>query len=165
MQVSAATEAARVGVTGGSRGMSALSGNDFMNLLIKQLQFQDPLEPMGNEEMMRQMATIRELEMNTRLTQRLEQLTDQQRFGAAAALIGRHVKGTLTDANGNVFEVEGNVQSVVFTARGEIILQLDNGENLPLANLAQVSDPPPAGATAKQAKALDVINAIWGNKK
>lgn len=146
MQVSAAASTGQASAVTNNRGMSALSSEDFMNLLIKQLQLQDPMEPMGDEEMMKQMAIIRELEMNTRLTERLEQLTDQQRFGSAAVLIGRHVKGTLTDANGNKFTVEGQVQSVVFTSKGEIMLELDTGQTLPLAKLEEVKDPPAAAA-------------------
>ncbi|GMU24651.1 MAG: hypothetical protein AMXMBFR13_47250 [Phycisphaerae bacterium] len=123
------------------RGMSGISGQDFMNLLIKQLQYQDPLEPMGNEEMMKQMSTIRELEMNTRLTQRLEQLSDQQRFGSAAALIGKQVKGAVTDEEGNLFELEGIVASVVFSSSGEVLLELEGGDVLPLSGVQQVTNP------------------------
>lgn len=136
------TAAAQVRATGPSRGIAGLAGEDFMNLLIKQLQYQDPLQPMTNEEMIKQMSTIRELEMNTRLTERLEQLTEQQRFGSAAALIGRHVQGTVTDEQGNEFPIEGVVQSIVFTPRGDIMLELDTGDTLPLANLEAVKDAP-----------------------
>src|SRR5690606_13567292 len=83
--------------------LGSISGDDFMKVLITQLQFQDPLKPMDNEQMVQQMATIRELEMNTNLSNKLAQLTDQQRFGAAAALIGKQVKGTMMDAEGNEF--------------------------------------------------------------
>lgn len=149
MDISATASAAQAGQASGSKGLSGLAGEDFMNLLIKQLQLQDPLQPMGNEEMMRQMATIRELEMNTRLTERLEQLTDQQRFGSAATLIGRHVKGTLTDAEGNEFPVQGVVRSVVFTSKGEVMLELDTGDVLPLSKMEEIMDSPaPAPAAA-----------------
>jgi hypothetical protein len=32
-------------------GLGGISGNDFMNILVKQLQMQDPMKPMTNEEM------------------------------------------------------------------------------------------------------------------
>jgi flagellar basal-body rod modification protein FlgD len=122
------------------KGMSGISGDDFMKILIKQLQMQDPLEPMNNQEMIAQMSTIRELEMNTRLSQKLEQLTDQQRFGSAASLIGKHVKGTVSDAEGNEFDKEGVVVSIRFTSKGEAILELDSGQVLPLTNLEEVKN-------------------------
>jgi flagellar basal-body rod modification protein FlgD len=121
-----------------NNGLSAITGEDFMNLLIKQLQYQDPLQPMTNQEMMQQMSTIRQLEMNTTLTSRLQQLTGQQSFGSAASLIGKHVKGAVADANGNAFKMEGVVKSVLFTPKGDVLLELEDGSNLPLANLEQV---------------------------
>ena len=128
-------------VSTGRGGLGSISGEDFMKLLITQLQFQDPLKPMDNQQMVQQMATIRELEMNTNLSNKLAQLTDQQRFGAAAALMGKHVKGTMIDAEGNEFVAEGKVTSIRFTHKGEVILELDNGQSLPLAKLEEVRDP------------------------
>jgi flagellar basal-body rod modification protein FlgD len=124
-----------------------------MNLLIKQLQYQDPLQPMTNQEMMQQMSTIRQLETNTQLSERLQQITDQERFGSAAALIGRHVKGTVTDENGNEFSMEGVVKSVLFTPEGKVLLELESGDTLPMANLEQVMDDPSATAANTQTNA------------
>lgn len=122
----------------GSAGLAGISGEDFMNILVKQLQMQDPMKPMSNQEMVAQLATIRELEMNTRLSGRLEQLTDQQRFGSAAILIGKQVKGSVSDAAGNEFETDGIVTGVRFTRQGEVMLELDSGEVLPLSGLKEV---------------------------
>jgi len=129
-----------------STGLAGISGDDFMNILVKQLQMQDPFKPMTNEEMVAQLSTIRELEMNTRMSGRLEQLTDQQRFGSAAALIGKYVKGTVSDANGNPFSLEGIVTGIRFTERGEVILELDTGDILPLVGVEQVTHPEGAPA-------------------
>jgi flagellar hook assembly protein FlgD len=101
---------------------------------------QDPMKPMTNQEMVAQLATIRELEMNTRLAGRLEQLTDQQRFGSAAVLIGKHVKGSVTDAEGTEFETAGIVTGVRFTPKGEVLLELDTGEYMPMAALREVKN-------------------------
>jgi flagellar basal-body rod modification protein FlgD len=131
--------------TAGGRGMSGLSGDDFMMILLKQLQLQDPMQPMSNQEMVSQMSTIRELELNTRLSRKLEQLTDQQRYGSAAALLGKYVTGTLSDDNGNLFPMEGVVMGIRFTPTGEAMLELDTGQQLPLSKLESVTD---AGAAA-----------------
>jgi len=130
------------GTTVAARGdLGSVTGMDFLNVLVKQLQMQDPFEPMTNEEMVSQISTIRELEMNTRLSTRLEQLTDQQRFGGASALIGRQVKGVVYDANGNGYELEGMVTGVRFTERGETLLELDTGESMPLSAVQVVTAP------------------------
>jgi len=142
--------------TSASDGLSSLTGEDFMNLLIQQLSNQDPLTPMSNEEMLNQISTIRQVEMNTRLTERLEQLTEQQRFGASAELIGKQVKGTVTDEDDNEYTKEGVVTSVVYGADGEITLELDNGESVPLSSLEEVTEP-----TSKTAgsSSLKLVNA------
>ena len=123
------------------RDMAGITGEDFMNIMIKQLQLQDPFEPMTNQEMIAQMSTIRELEMNSRLTQRLEQLTDQQRFSSAAGLIGKQVQGTVADAAGNEFTLSGVVTGIEFTESGEALLQLAGGAKLPITSLEKVTDP------------------------
>jgi len=128
-------------------GLSGISGDDFMKILIKQLQMQDPMQPMNNQEMVQQMSTIRELEMNTRLSQKLEQLTDQQRFGSAASLIGKKVKGTVSDDEGNDFDRDGVVVSVRFTSRGEAMLELDSGQILPLVDVEEVKNADGSDAT------------------
>ena len=119
-------------------GLGGISGEDFLNILLKQLQFQDPFEHMGNEEMAQQIATIRELEVNTRLGAKLEAITDQERVGSAAALIGKYAKGSVSDAEGNTFEAEGVVTGVRFNRDGEVILELDTGDALPLSGLTEV---------------------------
>lgn len=138
ISATASTTSATNAVT--SEGLAGLSGEEFMEILVKQLQMQDPMSPMTNQEMVAQLSTIRELEMNTRLSTKLEQLTDQQRYGSAAALIGKQVRGTVTDADGNAFTTEGVVTGIRFTEKGEVLLDLDSGGVLPLASLEQVTN-------------------------
>lgn len=142
-----------VSAGGTTAGLSGISGEDFMNILVKQLQMQDPFEPMTNEEMVSQLSTIRELEMNTRMSGKLEQLTEQQRFGSAAALIGKHVAGVVANADGDEFAVDGIVTGVTFTEKGEVMLELDTGEVLPLASLKMVRNADGTGLTLVDASA------------
>ncbi|MGQ9649218.1 MAG: flagellar hook assembly protein FlgD [Phycisphaerae bacterium] len=154
MQVSATQyTAGSTAQTTTQRDVSGISGQDFMKILIKQLQLQDPFEPMTNQEMISQMATIRELEMNTRLTERLEQLTDQQRVASASGLIGRQIKGVVTDSNGNEYELEGLVTGIEFTSNGEILLRLDNGLRLPITSLTEVTEPQLDRETGQESEA------------
>jgi flagellar basal-body rod modification protein FlgD len=125
--------AAAVGV-----GLDGLKGEDFMKILMKQLQYQDPLKPMDNAEMINQIARIRELETNTKLSNKLERLGDQERFGSAAVLIGKYVRGAVQDAEGNTYQMEGTVTGVRFNDKGEALLELDSGDLLPLEALIRV---------------------------
>ena len=140
--VSVNTSGTSTGAISGSTtaGVDGLSGQDFMKILMKQLQYQDPFKPMDNGEMIDQIAKIRELEMNTKLTDKLAGLGDQERFAAAAAMIGKYVRGQVTDANGNAYSTEGTVKGVQFNQKGEAILELDTGDLLPLTALTQVAN-------------------------
>jgi flagellar basal-body rod modification protein FlgD len=141
MQITAtSTTGSTTAATKAASDVSAINGSDFMTILIKQLEMQDPFEPMTNQEMISQMSTIRELEMNTKLSDRLSQLTDQQGFSSAAGLIGKQVKGTVTDADGNEYEMAGVVTGVEFSKTGDALLQLDSGQKLPITGLKEVSE-------------------------
>lgn len=128
------------------RDLAGISGSDFMAILIKQLQLQDPFEPMTNQEMISQLSTIRELEMNTRLTERLEQMTDQQRFSSAAGVIGKQVKGSVSDGAGNEFQMQGVVTGIEFTPSGDVLLRLESGFKLPITGLTEIAEPLPVDA-------------------
>lgn len=148
MSISAiSSTTASTDATATASDLSGLSGTDFMEILVKQLQYQDPFEPMGNEQMISQMANIRELEMNTRLTERLEQLTGQQRFGSAAALIGKYAVGEISTEDGTAIGVEGIITGLRFTSAGDVILELDTGDMLPLASVERVADVTDTTAT------------------
>ena len=51
---------------------SEVSLDSFMELLITELQSQDPLDPMNNQEILNQMSQIREIESNQHLSDTLE---------------------------------------------------------------------------------------------
>lgn len=144
MDAITATSGATAGAAVQANGLEGITGQDFLNVLVKQLQYQDPFEPMSNEEMVAQISTIRELEMNSKLVNNLDRLTTEQRFGAAAAMIGRMVSGAVADENGNEFGLTGIVTGIRFTESGATMLELDNGEVLPLSNVHQVTDPQPS---------------------
>ncbi len=64
------------GATAGTTGSDKLGRDDFLKLLLVQLQMQNPLEPMDNEAMIAQLAQFSSLEqmesMNSALQQNLE---------------------------------------------------------------------------------------------
>ncbi len=142
MDVSATVGATSTGTTGSAarQGLSAVGSDDFLKLLIKQLQYQDPFKPMDNEQMLSQMAQIRNMEMSVTLTDSMRSLTEQQRFGGAAALIGKYVTGTVTAQDGTTTTLKGLVGGVRFTSKGDPILELASGDSLPLKNLTDVVD-------------------------
>jgi flagellar basal-body rod modification protein FlgD len=118
-----------------SDAMSALTGDDFFRLLIAQLSTQDPLEPMSNEDLMRQVSSIRDIELNTALTETLQSLVGQQHFAGASALIGKYVTGA--DAEDGI-ETSGVVVGARFEPGGQAVLILESGDELPMSQVATI---------------------------
>ena len=96
-----------------SQSGSGLTGNDlsdvdldeFLGLLITELQNQDPLDPMDNGEMLTQISQIREIGSTNQLTATLSTLAIGQELTMASGMIGKQV--TALDNNAN------NVKGVV----------------------------------------------------
>src|SRR5215212_2413336 len=75
-----------------------LKSEDFIKMMITQLQNQDPTEPVKNEELLAQMSQIGQLESSTQLQTSLKSMVLQNNVGAAGNLIGKMVNGL--DAKG-----------------------------------------------------------------
>ncbi len=85
-----------------------LNGSDFLQLMITQLQQQDPLNPMDNSELVQQINSIRELTATSALTDTLGSVLVGQNIATASGMIGKSV--TALDDQGN--EVAGRVDRV-----------------------------------------------------
>ena len=127
-----------------------LASADFLSLLITQLTNQDPFEPTGNEELLEQISSIRDIELSTALAESLRVLVGQERFGSASALIGQYVT-SLPDDNG-VIEA-GIVAGVRFDGDGRPILQLSSGSEISLERVGSV-EPPLRAAEALIGRAI-----------
>src|SRR5689334_4564067 len=78
---------------GASAGMGK---DDFMHLLIAQLQNQDPMKPMDDKEFITQLAQFSALEASEKMTAQMEELTGSQMLVQAATLIGKNVSAKLS---------------------------------------------------------------------
>lgn len=126
------------GALAGGDATQGLGGDDFFKLLIAQLINQDPLEPTSNQDLLNQISSIRDIELSTNLSNSLGALSGQQRFASAASLIGKFVSGTESDDNG--LPINGIVQSVRFDGDGKAVLQLEDGQELPLESVGSVME-------------------------
>jgi flagellar basal-body rod modification protein FlgD len=83
----------------------ALGKDDFLKLLVAQLQHQDPMQPTDNAEYMGQLAQFSTLEQITNVGKEMERLRTSSQVDQAVALIGKNI-GYLTEddviANGVV---------------------------------------------------------------
>jgi flagellar basal-body rod modification protein FlgD len=129
----AAGSSAASSKTAKSKGMN-LKTEDFIKMMITQLQNQDPLEPAKNQELLAQMSQIGQLQSSTSLTDSLKGMVLQNQIGSASALIGKTVQGL----DGQDDPVTGLVNSVKVGADG-VSLELDNGKSLMLSRVTQIA--------------------------
>jgi flagellar basal-body rod modification protein FlgD len=97
-----------------------LGRDAFLQLLVQQMQMQDPLEPISNEDMIANLAQFSSLEQMENLNDSFEafaQSMAQQNVVSASGLIGREVSGL--DVQGQL--VNGTVERV-FAEGGAVYL-------------------------------------------
>ena len=88
---------------------SELSKESFLQLLVTQLQYQDPLDPVKNEDFVAQLAQFSSLEQMVSLNEQFEGFLNNQVMGQSADFIGKDVYWYDEDgeiANGVVDYVE-----------------------------------------------------------
>src|SRR5271168_3942486 len=113
-----------------SEGSSQLSSQSFLQLMMAQLQDQDPTDPVSTSDMLNQEAQLTQVQTMQNLSTVLQQTSQ---IADAGALIGQSVG--LTDANGNA--VTGTVQSATFS-NGSAGITI-NGTSYPLSELTQIN--------------------------
>lgn len=89
-------------------GLNELNLDDFLTLLITEMQNQDPLNPMENADMIQQVGQIREIGATNELTETLGNLSMSQQLTTASNMIGREITGLSDDAE----EISGKVDRV-----------------------------------------------------
>ena len=114
-----------------------LKSEDFIKMMITQLQNQDPMEPAKNEQLLAQMSEIGQLEASTSLQDSLKGLVLQNNIGAAGNLIGKMVQGA--DERGD--KIDGVVTSVQ-VQDGNVALELDTGKHLAMDHVISIGTAP-----------------------
>lgn len=122
-----------------TRGFNDISSEDFFGMMIEELKSQDPLNPKDNQQLLQQMSNIRQMEQSATLTKTLQNLSDEQRFGTTAGLIGNYVLGTVKDSAGVPTDVDGLVVGVTYEGDGNAILNLHDGSKLPANAVREVT--------------------------
>ncbi len=133
-------QAATLQVIKGDRGAQApnsdafekLDLNKFVELLVAEMQAQDPLNPMSNEEILSQISQIRSVAATSRLTSTLDAVLLGQSIATASSLIGRQVTGL--DAEGN--KVTGTVERV--TVEGNTATLHIGEQRVTLKNISEI---------------------------
>ena len=120
----------------------SLSPTDFLNMMVTQLQHQDPLNPTSSSDLLAQMSQIGQLQSSTSLQTTLQNFGLQTSLSSASAMIGKTVTGT----DSNAKPLSGVVTSIQVQG-GNVSLELDNGVSMSLANVTGIAPGPTAASS------------------
>jgi len=105
---------------------STLDYDDFLQLMVAQLQNQDPLNPTDSTEYMSQIAQFSGVEQSINMNSKLDQLLVNSSISQASTMIGL----TLTSADGSV---TGTIASVKIASNGATAV-LTDGKEVPITS-------------------------------
>ncbi len=120
----------------GANGLSAMSSGQFLQIMLQELQNQDPLSPQDTSTLMNEIGSLNTIQSQSSLQSMIQSLVTQEQIGSAGNLIGKMVAGL--DANNN--QISGKVTSVL-VQNGQAMLQLDNGSTLAVDHVTQIANP------------------------
>ncbi|MCI9067010.1 MAG: flagellar hook capping protein [Lachnospiraceae bacterium] len=132
-------------------GNDSLDKDAFLQLLVAQMKYQDPLEPTSNTEYISQFATFSELEQ-------MQNMSASMDLFRASSLVGQTVLLKVTDSEGRETTVQGNVDYVVYE-RNKAYLSV-NGDLYSMDDLDTVADPTYLEAYRLGAEFLNILNKL-----
>ncbi|WP_040286860.1 flagellar hook assembly protein FlgD [Sporosarcina koreensis] len=127
-------------------GQGTLGKDDFMKLLIAQLQNQDPTNPMKDNEFIAQMAQFSSLEQTMNLAKAFEKFaetTNQSQLIQYNSFVGKDIKwhqvAEEPDEDGKpvITEGTGTIASVKYV-NGSVIFTMADGQELSPGNISEV---------------------------
>jgi len=128
-----------------SSGSDVLGKDDFLKILMTQLQNQDPLNPMQDKDFVAQMATFSTLEQITNMGKSIDrfvQAEEQNRMISYSQFAGKEItwhKIEEQDGKEIVKEGTGKVASVQFK-ENDVLFTLEDGTTLEPGNISQINE-------------------------
>lgn len=111
---------------------SSLDKDAFLQLLVTQMKYQDPLEPTENTEYVSQLATFSELE-------EMQNLSGSMDISRASSLVGQYVTINVTNEVTGAKSVTGGMVDYVVVENNKAYLNI-NGENYSIDDLDSIVD-------------------------
>lgn len=112
--------------------------DQFLSILVAQLQNQDPMNPMNDTEFIAQMAQFTSVEQLMNMSGELALI--RQNIGTASSLIGKTVTWNQFDSNGKVVQMSGVVDSII-SQDGLLYVEV-NGNRIGIDFIGQISTTP-----------------------
>lgn len=113
------TSASQNSLSEAASSASSVNKEDFLQLLVAQMQYQDPLEPTENTEWVSQYAQFSQVE-------EMQNMATSMSLSRASALVGQTVIMDVTDGKGEATTIQGNVDYVSYEA-GKAYLSINGG--------------------------------------
>lgn len=110
-----------------------ISSTEFLNLMMKQLQYQDPTNPVDNTEFISQQCQFTQLSTTQEIS---KSLTQNNSISQTLALVGKDV--TLVDPNDTSKTISGTVEEAKFTSKGGAIVV--GGKNYSIGSVLSVKE-------------------------
>jgi len=137
MSLSAVSSAAAAATSGaGSSALGTLDSDAFLNLLVAQLRYQNPMAPSDPSAMLQQSATFTQVETTQKLLAAQQQAAGLQEAVAASSMVGREVVATPPDGPA----LTGIVEGVRFTPAGTVLRV--GGYEVPLLAVSEIRSTP-----------------------
>lgn len=127
--------------TAASSSSTSSDSQMFLQLMVAQMQYQDPDNPTDTSTMLQQNATFTEVQAVQEMTQEMQMMLSSQVAFGGAAMVGKQV--SYVDGNGDT--QTGTVQGASFTGSGPV-LNID-GTSVPLNSIASIGDTGTPSAT------------------
>ena len=130
--VQSSTSSAVTDATASTGSITGMGGDQFMQLLLAQMQNQDPLDPVQDKDFMTEMTQINSLMEMEQVSSNIQALTLSNQMIQAASLIGKDVSYAASDGS----SMNGVVSGVTY-AGDQINLSVGDAQ-VPLKNLTGV---------------------------
>ena len=114
-----------------------LGKDDFLKILITQLQHQDPSQPLEDKEFIAQMAQFTSLEQLSNMNTEMKAL--RQTMGLSPAFIGKDISWSKTDSLGNTVVNSGLVTGLTY--KDGIQYATVGEEEVSLDQIVKVTNP------------------------
>lgn len=113
-----------------------LGKDEFLKILMTQLQNQDPLDPMDDKDFIAQMATFSSLEQTMNMAESLEQMVQNQ-FQSPVVQYSHMIGQTVTYEDENEEELTSSVLAIS-QKEGKALLELANEEQIAVEDITKI---------------------------
>ena len=133
----------------------SLKTEDFINLLVTELQNQDPTAPVDNSTILNEISQIKAIQASQSLSDTLTSVLSGTNLSTASSLIGRSITGT---DNATKSSITGTVDSITVNSDSSVTLNVGSYQ-VPLSSITQITTDPSAQSTDMNS----LLNSLFGS--